>query len=132
MAMVLNKQKYTFVLHMATFTIMDLNIYLFWHTQIALLKVKKVIFFSQYADYTNTFLSNSIIEFSKQTNINNHLIDLINNKQLSYSLIYSLKPVKLKTLKTYIKVNLPHNFIELSKLFADILILFICKNNCSF
>lgn len=63
--MVLNKQKYTFVLYMATLTIMDLNIYLFWHTQIALLEVKKIIFSFKYADYTDTFSSNSIIEFSK-------------------------------------------------------------------
>ena len=50
---------------------------------------------------------------------------MLDNKQLLYSLIYSLEPVKLETLKSYIKVNLASSFIRPSKFVADTLILFV-------
>ena len=46
------------------------------------------------------------------TIINNHFIDLINNKQPYYIPIYSLKLVKFKMLKTYIETNLANGFIR--------------------
>ena len=48
-----------------------------------------------------------------------------------YSLIYSLEPVELKTLKTYIKVNLVSSFIRPSKFSAGAPILFVWKKNSS-
>ena len=49
-----------------------------------------------------------------------------------YRLIYSLRLVEFKILKTYIKTNLANGFIKASKLPADTPILFVCKPNSSF
>lgn len=45
--------------------------------------------------------------------------------------MYSLKPVELKTVKTYIKINLANSFIKLLKSLASALILFIQRSNGS-
>ena len=50
-------------------------------------------------------------------------------KQPSYLLIYSLRPVELKTLKTYIETNLINGFIWALNLLAGTLILFVRKLN---
>lgn len=47
--------------------------------------------------------------------MNKYVIILIEDKQLSYKPIYSLKLVVLKTLKTYIKTHLKTEFIQLLK-----------------
>ena len=44
-----------------------------------------------------------------------HAIDLEEGKQKPYGPIYSLRPVELKTLKTYIQINLANGFIRPSK-----------------
>lgn len=51
----------------------------------------------------------------KYTKINTYAIDLEEDKQPLYRPIYSLRPIKLETLKTYIKTNLANSFIRLSK-----------------
>ena len=53
-------------------------------------------------------------------------------KQPPYGLIYSLEPVELETLKTYIKTKLANNFICLSKFSAGNPILFDKKFNRNF
>lgn len=53
-------------------------------TLIASLKVEKVIVFMEYSDFANVFFPNSIIKLLKYFKINNHFIDLENDKQLSY------------------------------------------------
>ena len=55
--------------------------------------------FSKYADFANIFSLKSVSELPKHTKINDHAIKLVDDWQLLYSLIYSLEPVKLKTLK---------------------------------
>ena len=47
----------------------------------------------------------------KHTRINNHVLKLEKGKQLLFNLIYSLGPVELEILKTYIKINLANGFI---------------------
>lgn len=64
--------------------------------------------------------------------MNNHFINLINNKSLLYNLIYNLRPIKIKTLKTYIKTNLANGYIKLFKFSANILILLIYKKETIF
>ena len=64
------------------------------------------------------------MELLKYIKINNHTIELEKNKQLFFYLIYSLKLIKLKILKTYIKVNQTNNFIQSSKSPVRVLILF--------
>ena len=70
------------------------------------------------------FLVKNAIVLSKYTRINDHIIKLEKVKQLSFSLIYSLEPVELEILKTYIKTNLANDFIWPSKFLAKAPILF--------
>ena len=44
--------------------------------------------------------------------MNEHAIKLEKDKQLLFGPIYSLGPVELETLKTYIKTNLANGFIQ--------------------
>ena len=67
----------------------------------------------------------------KYIRTNNHFINFLDNKQLSYGLIYSLKLIKLEILKTYIRANLASNFIRLSKFLTSALISFVQKNDSS-
>lgn len=96
-----------------------------------LLDIKKVTISFKYADYTNIFSIDCAAELPKYTGINDYSINLIDNKQPPYSLIYSLKLIKIEILKTYIKTNLVNSFIQLSKLSVRTPILFIYKKNSS-
>ena len=60
----------------------------------------------------------------KSTEINDHAIELVDEQQLLYRPIYSLKLIELETLKTYIKTNLANGFISFSKSSAKAPILF--------
>lgn len=71
----------------------------------------KVAMQTKYLDYTNIFLKKLVAKLSKCFNINKHLIELESSKQPPYSIIYSLKLVKLEILKPYIKTNLVNGFI---------------------
>lgn len=61
--------------------------------------------------------------------INDHVINLVDSKQLPYEPMYRLGLVKLETSKTFIKTNLAKGFIGPSKSPEDALILFIRKSN---
>ena len=78
----------------------------------------------EYSNYSNIFLAENIAKFLEYIKINNHIIKLEKSKQLSFDLIYNLKLIKLKILKTYIKINLVNSFIKPFKSLAKILILF--------
>lgn len=69
---------------------------------------------SKYAEFANDFLPKLIAELLKY-GINDHAINLVDDRQPLYSPIYSLEPVKLGTLKGYIKNNLAKSFIRPSK-----------------
>ena len=56
--------------------------------------------------------------------MNEHTIKLEESKQPSFGLIYSLGPVELETLKTYIETNLANSFIRPFKSPAGVPILF--------
>ena len=64
------------------------------------------------------------MELPKNTSINEHAIDPIKGKQPYYGLLYSLRPVELEILKTYIETHLKTGFIRPSKSLADYPILF--------
>ena len=75
--------------------------------QIAHLNTDKAVIkvSSKYTDFIDIFLLKLAIELLKHTKINNHTIELVDNWQLLYSLIYSLSLMKLEILKTYIESN---------------------------
>ena len=64
------------------------------------------------------------MELPKNTRMNKHAIELEEDKQLPFGPIYSLGPVELETLKTYIETNLANGFIRPSKSPTGALIFF--------
>ena len=111
-----------------------MTIYPLWVAQIAALKQDKsptkVLLI--YADYADIFSFNLAIKLPKNTGINKHAIELQDDKQPPYWLIYSLGPIKLETLKTYIETNLITGFIQLPKSLASAPILFDNKADGNF
>lgn len=112
--MVLIIDNETFIIYVTILNTKIPNISLFWAAQIGLFKANKMstINFAKYFGYTNVFLSELTIKLLEYININNHAIKLEKDKQLFYSSINSLGPVKLKILKIYIKTNLANGFIR--------------------
>ena len=70
---------------------------------------------AKYSDNSNIFSVENAAELPENTGMNKHAIKLEEGKQLLFGPIYSLEPVELETLKTYIKVNLVNGFIRPSK-----------------
>ena len=79
---------------------------------------------AEYSDYNNVFSAENATELPENTGMNEHTIKLEEGKQLSFGPIYSLRPVELETLKTYIETNLANGFIRPSKSPAGAPILF--------
>ena len=65
---------------------------------------------AEYSNYSNIFLIKYVAKLLN-TKINEYAIKLKKSKQQLFGSIYSLRPVKLETLKTYIKTNLANGFI---------------------
>ena len=86
----------------------------------------------EYFNYNNVFSVENVAKLPENTRINEHAIKLEESKQSFFGPIYSLGPVKLKTLKTYIKTNLANGFILSSKSPAGAPILFNKKPDRSF
>lgn len=132
-AMVLNEEDEIFVIYMATTGVKAAsNVHPSWQAQIRLMEIEEIIIPPKYADYTDVFSPDSAVELLKQIGIKNHPINLVDNKQPLFSLIYSLGPVDLETLKTYIETNLANGFIRPSKSPSGAPILFVRKKDGSF
>lgn len=99
--MVLNLATKIFIVYMLVLEI---------KTKILIDSLNKIIILAEYLDYADIFLFKFVVKLIKHNN-SDYAIELEKNKQLSYSLIYSLELIKLKTLKTYIKSNLANSFI---------------------
>ena len=83
-------------------------------------------------DFVDVFSKEKALVLLERTELNEHAINLEDGKQPPYGLIYSLSPVELETLKTYIEIYLKTGFIQSSKSFASISILFDKKPNNKF
>ena len=129
-AVALNKKDKIFVVYIVALSV-DSNVYAFQRAQISSLDIEKVTIPSKYADYTDVFPPNSAAKLIKYSGINNYTINLIDNKQPFYSPIYSLGPVELEILKSYIETNLANGFIIPSHSPAGALIVFIRNKNGS-
>lgn len=86
---------------------------------------------TNYSDFADVFFKEKVLVLPEQTELNKHAIELDNGKQPLYKLIYSLGPMELKTLKTYIETYLKIEFIRPSKSTAGTFILFDKKSNSS-
>ena len=87
--------------------------------------------FSEYVNFTAIFLPNLAIELSKYIKINDCAFELVDDWEPPYGSIYSLGPVELEMLKTYIENNLANSFVKTSKSLAEASILFDKKFNMS-
>ena len=87
---------------------------------------------TEYSDYSNVFSAENAAELPENTGMNEHAIILKEGKQPPFGAIYSLEPVELETLKTYIKTNLANGFIWPSRSPAKAPILFDRKLDRSF
>ena len=88
-----------------------ISVHLDRKAQITSLFIKKVKISDKYSDFVNIFLEKKALVLPECTKLNKHAINLEKGKQLSYRPIDSLNPVKLETLKTYIKTHLKTGFI---------------------
>ncbi len=66
----------------------------------------------KYVDFADVFSPKLAVELPEHTRINDHAIELVDNRQPPYGPIYSLGPMELETLKAYIKNNLASGFIR--------------------
>ena len=131
-AAALNADDEIFVVHIVALakpTIIP--IYPSYQAQVAVLTSEETGIPVEYSDFFNIFSSASALELPEYTRINDHSIDLLDNKQPLYGPIYSLGPVELEMLKTYIEANLASGFIRPSKSPAGVPILFVQKKNGS-
>ena len=78
----------------------------------------------EYSDYNIIFLAKYVAKLPENIGMNEHAIKLKRDKQPPFGPIYSLGPVELETLKTYIETNLANGFIRPSKSPAGAPILF--------
>ena len=65
----------------------------------------------EYADYTKVLSPDLAMELLENTGINEHTIELVEDKQPPYGPIYSLGPVELQTLIAYIQPHLKTGLI---------------------
>ena len=129
---VLNENIEAFVIYVSFLSLgSKMTIYPAQKAQIVLLLAKEVIVLVKYSDYANVFSKKSAKVLPERTGINEYAIKLEEDKKLPYGPIYSLGPVELEILKTYIKTNLANSFIWPSKFPADAPILFVHKRNGS-
>ena len=101
--------------------------------QIAALKQNKALnkVLTEYSDFADVFSEEKILVLPEQTDLNEHAIELEGGKQPPYGPIYSLGPVELEILKTYIETNLKTGFIQPSKSPAGAPVLFDKKPDSS-
>ena len=86
---------------------------------------------AEYSNYNNVFSAKYAVKLLKHTEMNDYAIKLEKSKQPTFGPIYSLGPVELEILKTYIKITLANGFIWPSKSPTRAFILFNRKPNRS-
>ena len=74
--------------------------------QIVLLVAKEVKIPTKYSDFLDVFSKEKALILPEATKLNQYTIKLEKGQQPLYEPIYSLGPVKLETLKIYIKTKL--------------------------
>ena len=117
----LDENSETFVVHVVP---LDLRIHPDREAQIALLLTEEVKISDKYLDFANVFSKEKTLVLPERTELNEHAIDLDDGKQQPYGPIYSLRPMELETLETYIQTYMKNIFMRPSKFPAGAPILF--------
>ena len=124
----LGENSKTFVVHVAALEAPEpaMSIHPSWAPLIVALQKDKAStkIPSEYFDYADIFSCDLAMELPENTGINQYAIELVEGKQPPYGPIYSLSPVELETLMTYIETYLKTGFIRPSKSPAGTPILF--------
>ena len=120
---VLDEKSETFVVYMAALNLTP-GIHPNRAAQITSLLAEEVRIPDKYSDFTNVFSEVKTLVLPECTKLNEHAIDLEDGKQPPHGPIYSLGPVELETLKTYIETHLKTWFIRPFKSPAGALIFF--------
>ena len=126
----LDEKSETFVIYVASLNLTP-GIHPDRAAQIASLLTEEVKIPDEYSDFTDVFSKEKALVLPERIELNEHAIDLENGKQPPYGPIYSLGPVELETLKTYIETHLKTGFIRPSKSLAGAPIFFDKKPNGS-
>ena len=122
----------TFVVHIVALAkLTTIPIYPSRQAQVAILTSEETGIPAEYSDFSDIFFSDSVAELLEYTGINNHPVNLLDDKQPLYNSIYSPGLVELEILKTYIQANLASGFNRPSKSLSGALILFVRKKNGS-
>ncbi len=130
----LDPEHEAFVVHITVLSVdSDNKVHPSKGAQIAHLKANKATtkVSSKYADFADVFSPKLAAELLEHIGINNHAIKLVDDWQPPYGPIYSLRLMKLETLKAYIKNSLASGFIWPLKSPAGALILFNKKPDAS-
>ena len=124
----------TFVVHVAIWKQEEMPVHSKKQAQVGALLLDKAPTKvpAEYSDYRDVFSAENAAELPENPGMNEHAIKLEEGKQPQFGLIYSLGPVEMETLKTYIKTNLANGFIRPSKSLAGAPILFDKKPDCLF
>ena len=100
-AAALNADNETSIIHVSALAEpTTMPIYSSCQAQVAVLTSEETEIPTEYSNFSNFFSSNSTAELPEDTGINDHPIDLLDDKQSPFGLIYSLKLVELEILKT--------------------------------
>ena len=129
----LDENSETFVVHVASLNLTP-GIHPDRAAQIVSLLTEKVRIPDEYSDFADVFSEVKALVLPKHTELNEHAIDLKDDKQPSYGPIYSLGPVELETLKTYIETHLKIGLCDLpsllpmllSSLIKSLTVAFVC------
>ena len=116
-----------FIMHVTSFSLNLMSIHPAKKAQIALLIAEEVKIPNDYLDFSDVFSKEKALLLPEIIDLNQYAIELQESQQPFYRPIYSLGPIELETLKTYIETNLANGFILLSKLPACAPILFVRK-----
>ena len=118
---IIDVESKTFVVHVAELEALEMTIYPLQTAQItgnnpiqvAALKQNEILIevLVEYSNFADVFSAKEALVLPEYIELNEHSIELENSKQLHYRSIYSLRPVELETLKTYIKTHLKTGFI---------------------
>ena len=119
----MDEKSETFAVYVASLNLTP-EIHLDRAAQIASLLAKEVRIPDEYSDFADVFSEEKTLVLLERTELNEHVIDLEDGKQPLYRPIYSLGPVELEILKTYIKTHLKIGFVQPSKSPAGALIFF--------
>ncbi len=114
-AAALDPEHEAFIVYIAAFSVDSSDeMHPLRRAQIAHLKADEALIEvpSEYANFADIFSPKLAAELSEHTGINDHAIELVDDRQPPYGSIYSLEPMELETLKAYIENNLVSDFIQ--------------------